>query len=189
MQLHRNFPAFGPPAAWVPLCWRGRAAEQARVRQHPTRCGDVRVVESRLHAEGGFTAEAFSRYFTPDAVMRITARSAASASRIWRNISAISRLERDGVIGPALYLDEFSSSSGPDLHHHFVRAREPAKESRERSWDSLQSGPARFPDQFRQHPGRRRQQVRGTKMNRRERDARLAGENSSRPCREFRRHR
>jgi len=81
----------------------------------------------------GFTAESFSRYFTPDAVMRINGvdrcRGLDELARHFRDIQA--RTEMAVVELP--FLDEFTSPSGDRIFtHHFVRARDHGQDSRER---------------------------------------------------------
>ncbi|HEY3850550.1 MAG TPA: nuclear transport factor 2 family protein [Steroidobacteraceae bacterium] len=81
----------------------------------------------------GFTAKAFSRYFTRDAVMRINGKDRCigveDLAKHFRDIQA--RTER--VVIELPFLDEFTSASGDQIFtHHFVLAREHGKESRER---------------------------------------------------------
>ena len=81
----------------------------------------------------GFTAEAFSRYFTPDAMMRINGKDRCvgleDLAKHFRDIQARTEM----VVIDLPFLDEFASPSGDRIFtHHFVRARENGKESRER---------------------------------------------------------
>jgi ketosteroid isomerase-like protein len=81
----------------------------------------------------GFTAEAFSRYFTADAVMRINGKDRCAGvedlAKHFRDIQA--RTEMVAIELP--FLDEFTSPDGDRIFtHHFVRAREHGKDSRER---------------------------------------------------------
>ncbi len=81
----------------------------------------------------GFTAEAFSRYFTHDAVMRINGKDrstgVADLAKHFRDIQARTEM----VVIDLPFIDEFASPSGDRIFtHHFVRAREHGKESRER---------------------------------------------------------
>ncbi len=81
----------------------------------------------------GFTPEAFGRYFTPDAVMRINgsdrSRGLVDLARHFRSIQA----ETDLVVIELPFIDEFKSARGDQIFtHHFVRAREHGKASRER---------------------------------------------------------
>jgi ketosteroid isomerase-like protein len=81
----------------------------------------------------GFTAESFSRYFTPDAVMRINGKDRCTGvqdlAKHFRDIQA--RTEMVAIDLP--FIDEFTSPSGDRIFtHHFVRAREHGKDSRER---------------------------------------------------------
>ena len=81
----------------------------------------------------GFTAEAFSRYFTPDAVMRINGKDrCAGVEDLAKHFRAI-QAQTEMVVIDLPFLDEFSSPSGDRIFtHHFVRAREHGKDSRER---------------------------------------------------------
>jgi ketosteroid isomerase-like protein len=81
----------------------------------------------------GFTAEAFARYFTRDAVMRINGKDRSigveDLARHFRDIQARTEM----VVIDLPFIDEFSSPSGDRIFtHHFVEAREHGKESRER---------------------------------------------------------
>ena len=81
----------------------------------------------------GFTAESFSRYFTPDAVMRINGkdrcRGLEDLAQHFRDIQARTEM----VVIDLPFIDEFTSANGDRIFtHHFVRAREHGKDSRER---------------------------------------------------------
>jgi len=81
----------------------------------------------------GFTAEAFGRYFTPDAVMRINgsdrSKGLEDLAQHFRAIQARTQM----VVIDLPFIDEFTSRSGDRIFtHHFVRARENGKDSRER---------------------------------------------------------
>ncbi len=81
----------------------------------------------------GFTVEAFSHYFTPDAVMRINGKDRSvglqDLSSHFRDIQA----RTESVVIELPFLDEFASPSGDRIFtHHFVSAREKGKASRER---------------------------------------------------------
>jgi hypothetical protein len=81
----------------------------------------------------GFTAESFSRYFTPDAVMRINGkdrcRGLEDLAQHFRDIQARTEM----VVIDLPFLDEFTSPNGDRIFtHHFVRAREHGQDSRER---------------------------------------------------------
>jgi ketosteroid isomerase-like protein len=81
----------------------------------------------------GFTAESFSRYFTPDAVMRINGKDRCSGledlAQHFRDIQSHTEM----VVIDLPFLDEFASPNGDRIFtHHFVRAREHGKDSRER---------------------------------------------------------
>jgi hypothetical protein len=81
----------------------------------------------------GFTAESFSRYFTPDAVMRINGkdrcRGLEDLAQHFRDI----QVRTEMVVIDLPFLDEFTSPNGDRIFtHHFVRAREHGQDSRER---------------------------------------------------------
>lgn len=81
----------------------------------------------------GFTAESFSHYFTADAVMRINGkdrcRGLDDLAQHFREIQASTEM----VVIDLPFIDEFSSPKGDRIFtHHFVRAREHGKDSRER---------------------------------------------------------
>ena len=81
----------------------------------------------------GFTAEAFSRYFTDDAVMRINGKDRCKGvvdlASHFRDIQAKTEM----VVIDLPFIDEFTSASGDRIFtHHFVRAREHGEDSRER---------------------------------------------------------
>jgi ketosteroid isomerase-like protein len=81
----------------------------------------------------GFTSEAFSRYFTPDAVLRVNGKDRSvgldDIAGHFRDIQA----RTQSVVVELPFLDEFASASGDRIFtHHFVSARENGKASRER---------------------------------------------------------
>lgn len=81
----------------------------------------------------GFTAASFSRFFTPDAVMRINgkdrSKGVADLAQHFRAIQASTEM----VVIDLPFIDEFTSAAGDRIFtHHFVRAREHGKDSRER---------------------------------------------------------
>lgn len=81
----------------------------------------------------GFTAESFSRYFTPGAVMRINGKDRCKGvedlASHFRDIQAHTEM----VAIELPFLDEFTSPAGDRIFtHHFVLARENGKNSRER---------------------------------------------------------
>jgi hypothetical protein len=81
----------------------------------------------------GFTVEAFSRYFTPDAILRVNGKDRSvgleDLASHFRDIQA----RTESVIIELPFLDEFASPSGDRIFtHHFVSARENGKASRER---------------------------------------------------------
>ncbi len=81
----------------------------------------------------GFTAESFSKYFTPGAVMRINGKDRSKGvedlASHFRDIQAHTEM----VAIELPFLDEFTSPAGDRIFtHHFVVARENGKNSRER---------------------------------------------------------
>lgn len=81
----------------------------------------------------GFTVEAFSHYFTPDAVLRVNGKDRSvgleDLASHFRDIQA----RTESVVIELPFLDEFASPSGDRIFtHHFVSARENGKASRER---------------------------------------------------------
>jgi len=81
----------------------------------------------------GFTAQSFSRYFTPDAVMRINGKDRCHGvddlAQHFRDIQAKTEM----VVIDLPFIDEFASPTGDRIFtHHFVRAREHGQDSRER---------------------------------------------------------
>ena len=83
----------------------------------------------------GFTAESFSRYFTPDAVMRINGkdrcRGLEDLARHFRDIQARTEM----VVIDLPFLDEFTSATGDRIFtHHFVRPASTARTAANGSW-------------------------------------------------------
>lgn len=81
----------------------------------------------------GFTAAAFGRHFTEDAVMRINGRDRCRGledlAQHFRDIQA----HTEKVVVELPFLDEFRSPRGDRIFtHHFVSAREHGEDSRER---------------------------------------------------------
>jgi ketosteroid isomerase-like protein len=88
---------------------------------------------SAYKQKDGFTAQSFSRYFTPDAVMRINGkdrcRGLDDLAQHFRDIQAKTEM----VVIELPFIDEFASPNGDRIFtHHFVRAREHGQDSRER---------------------------------------------------------
>jgi len=88
---------------------------------------------SAYKQKDGFTAQSFSRYFTPDAVMRINGkdrcRGLEDLAQHFRDIQAKTEM----VVIDLPFIDEFTSPNGDRIFtHHFVRAREHGQDSRER---------------------------------------------------------
>lgn len=81
----------------------------------------------------GFTPDAFAKYFTPDAVLRVNGVDRCKGLAEWaahfRDIQA--RTEMVEIELP--FIDEFESPSGDRIFtHHLVKAREQGKDSVER---------------------------------------------------------
>jgi len=88
---------------------------------------------SAYKQKDGFTAQAFSRYFTADAVMRINGKDRShGVDDLAEHFRAI-QAKTEMVVIDLPFIDEFTSPSGDRIFtHHFVRAREHGKDSRER---------------------------------------------------------
>ena len=83
--------------------------------------------------KNGFTAEAFGRHFTADAVMRINGRDRCKGLEDLAQHFRVIQAETEMVAIDLPFIDEFSTASGDKIFtHHFVRAREHGKDSRER---------------------------------------------------------
>jgi len=81
----------------------------------------------------GFTAEAFSHYFTPDAIMRINGKDRSVGLEDLASHFRAIQARTESVVIELPFLDEFASPSGDRIFtHHFVSARENGKASRER---------------------------------------------------------
>ena len=124
MQLHRNFRLWAAAALGAALLGVAGAAEQAAREPTPDPLVAMFVWWNHAYTQkDGFTAEAFSRYFTPDAVMRINGKERCvgveDLAKHFRDIQARTEM----VVIDLPFLDEFSSASGD---------REHGKESRER---------------------------------------------------------
>jgi ketosteroid isomerase-like protein len=88
---------------------------------------------SAYKQKDGFTAQAFSRYFTADAVMRINGKDRShGVEDLAQHFRAI-QAKTEMVVIDLPFIDEFTSASGDRIFtHHFVRAREHGEDSRER---------------------------------------------------------
>jgi ketosteroid isomerase-like protein len=127
------------PRAWF-LAALGAAALMSAASGAPTaQAKDDPLVamfvwwNAAYQQKDGFTAEAFSHYFTRDAVLRVNGKDRCAGleglAKHFRDIQA--RTERVAIELP--FLDEFASPSGDKIFtHHFVVARENGKDSRER---------------------------------------------------------
>jgi ketosteroid isomerase-like protein len=81
----------------------------------------------------GFTAEAFSKYFTPDAVLRVNGKDRSVGVEDLASHFRDIQKRSENVVIELPFLDEFASPSGDMIFtHHFVSARENGKPSRER---------------------------------------------------------
>jgi len=131
---HGKFRLWAVAALGAAMLSLAGGAEQAARAQTPDPLVAMFVWWNQAYTQkDGFTADAFSRYFTPDAVMRINGKDRCvgveDLAKHFRDIQARTEM----VIIDLPFLDEFSSPSGDRIFtHHFVRAREHGKESRER---------------------------------------------------------
>jgi ketosteroid isomerase-like protein len=81
----------------------------------------------------GFTAEAFAKYFTPDAVLRVNGKDRSVGVEALASHFRDIQKRTESVVIELPFLDEFASPSGDKIFtHHFVSARENGKASRER---------------------------------------------------------
>ncbi|HEY0745658.1 MAG TPA: nuclear transport factor 2 family protein [Steroidobacteraceae bacterium] len=121
--------------AWLPH--RSTAAARRSAAENPAEADPLVAMfvwwNAAYQQKAGFTAEAFARHFTPDAVMRINgedrSKGVEDLAQHFRDIKARTEL----VVIDLPFIDEFSSASGDRIFtHHFVRAREKGKDSRER---------------------------------------------------------
>ncbi|MDA5193456.1 nuclear transport factor 2 family protein [Govanella unica] len=98
---------------------------------------------SAYKQQDGFTTEAFAKYFTPDAIMRINGRDSAKGptdlAAHFRKIQE--RTQAVEIILP--FIDEFTNGKGDRIFtHHFVTATEDGKDSKERvmGYASIRNG-------------------------------------------------
>jgi hypothetical protein len=81
----------------------------------------------------GFTVEAFSHYFTPDAILRVNGKDRSVGLEVLASHFRDIQKRTESVVIELPFLDEFASPSGDRIFtHHFVSARENGKASRER---------------------------------------------------------
>lgn len=134
MRQHRKFRLGAVAALSIAMLALAGGAEKVARAQTPDPLVAMFVWWNHAYTQkDGFTAEAFSRYFTPDAVMWINGKQRCAGvedlAKHFRDIQARTEM----VVIDLPFLDEFSSASGDRIFtHHFVRAREHGKESRER---------------------------------------------------------
>jgi|SRR5579872_2579800 len=115
-----------------------REHHSAAERHSPVEQGDVLVDmfvwwNAAYKRKDGFTAEAFGRYFTDDAILRVNGkdrcRGLKDLAAHFRDIQA--RTQKVEIELP--FIDEFTSPNGDRIFtHHFVLAREKGVDSRER---------------------------------------------------------
>jgi SnoaL-like domain len=81
----------------------------------------------------GFTPAAFAQYFTPDAVLRVNGVDRCKGLAEWSEHFRKIQASTDMVEIELPFIDEFESPTGERIFtHHFVKAREHGKDSRER---------------------------------------------------------
>jgi hypothetical protein len=129
----------GLAALMLAVCLSATPVSAAEpIRAQPAAAPDPLVAmfvwwnEAYQHKDG-FTAESFGHYFTKDAVMRINGldrcKGLEDLASHFRDIQA----RTEAVVVELPFLDEFTSPGGERIFtHHFVRAREQGKDSRER---------------------------------------------------------
>jgi ketosteroid isomerase-like protein len=116
----------------------GAAVPAADTRSAPADRPDPLVAmfvwwNSAYKQKDGFTAAAFSKYFTPDAVMRINGKDRSAGVEDLASHFRDIQKRTESVVVELPFLDEFTSPSGDMIFtHHFVSAREHGKPSRER---------------------------------------------------------
>ena len=132
MFLRRRSVAF----MWVGIavfCFGSGLRNQARAAHAGSARRYVRLWNAAYKDPQGFTAEAFGRYFTPDAVMRINgsdrSKGLSDLAQHFRAIQSHSEM----VVIELPFIDEFTCSAGrPNFTHHFVRSRDHGKDILER---------------------------------------------------------
>jgi ketosteroid isomerase-like protein len=88
---------------------------------------------SAYKRSGGFSEEAFARYFTPDAVLRVNGEDRCKGLAQWSSHFREIQANTEWVEIQLPFIDEFASPSGDRIFtHHLIKAREHGKESRER---------------------------------------------------------
>ncbi len=81
----------------------------------------------------GFTVESFSRYFTPDAVLRVNGVDRCKGLAEWASHFRDIQAHTEAVEIELPFIDEFESANGRQIFtHHLVKAREHGKDSVDR---------------------------------------------------------
>ena len=81
----------------------------------------------------GFTPEAFARYFTADAVLRVNGVDRCKGLAEWSSHFRAIKAHTEQVEIELPFIDEFESPGGDRIFtHHLVNARENGKDSEER---------------------------------------------------------
>jgi len=81
----------------------------------------------------GFTEQAFARYFTADAVLRVNGVDRCKGLAQWTAHFREIQAKTEIVVIQLPFIDEFESPSGDRIFtHHLIKAREHGKESWER---------------------------------------------------------
>ena len=136
---HRNFQFCAAAVLWVAAALMSAAPVHAtEAKTTAARPPDPLVAmfvwwNAAYKQKDGFTAEAFSKYFTPDAVLRVNGKDrSVGVEELASHFRDIQK-RSDSVVIELPFLDEFASPSGDKIFtHHFVVARENGKASRER---------------------------------------------------------
>lgn len=146
---YRNFKVWASTVLWIAAALMSAASVRA-TEQKTTAAGspDPLVAmfvwwNAAYKQKDGFTAEAFSKYFTPDAVLRVNGKDrSVGVEELASHFRDIQK-RTESVVIELPFLDEFASPSGDKIFtHHFVSARENGKPSRERvmGYAAIRSG-------------------------------------------------
>jgi ketosteroid isomerase-like protein len=136
---YRDFKGWASAVLWVAAALTSAASVRATELQR-TAAGppDPLVAmfvwwNAAYKQKDGFTAEAFSKYFTPDAVLRVNGKDRSVGVEELANHFRDIQRGTESVVIELPFLDEFASPSGDKIFtHHFVSARENGRTSRER---------------------------------------------------------
>jgi len=136
---HRNFKVWAAAVLWVAAALMSAASVRATEPQTTTAGPADPLVamfvwwNAAYKQKDGFTVEAFSKYFTPDAVLRVNGKDRSAGIEVLASHFRDIQKRTESVVVELPFLDEFASPSGDKIFtHHFVSARENGKPSRER---------------------------------------------------------